>query len=281
MENILSFLKSQHQDHNADQLVKEMDESGITSSILLLPDFTYAFRHDLDIVEMVRMHCRILERHPNRFYLFAGVDPRSAGAVGTFQRLVDDYNIAGLKIYPPCGYSPSSESLFPFYEICQERRLPVLLHTGPTSPTLEFKYSQPGLIDAAAKSFPGVNFILGHGGVNFVEECTLLCAYRDNIYLDFSAFTSTHSPLGWKKQLARLFQSKINHKIIFGTDWPVARESGGLKSTLVQLLQEEGPFKDVSSDDKECIFSRNILRLLPYQIARYEHGLGDISAVNS
>lgn len=272
LEAILTFLVSRHQDHDADQLVEEMDEAGIARSILLVPDFTYSFDHSLDIEKIVELHANIMERHKGRFYLFTGVDPRSDNAVERFRGLVNKYKIAGLKIYPPCGYSPSIESLFPFYEICGEHGLPVLLHTGPTSPTLDFKYSHPGLIDTAAKEFPRVNFILGHGGINHTEDCVLLCAYRDNVFLDFSAFTSTCNPKGWRAQLSELFRAGINHKIIFGTDWPVAKESGGLRSTLSQLLDTNGPFNGLCNQDREQILSRNILRILP-------EGLRDIGAV--
>lgn len=265
-ETILKYLLNQHRDHNADQLVREMDEAGIVRSVLLLPDFTYVFEHNLNIIQMAEEHRKIMERHPDRFYLFAGVDPRHAGAVETFRSLVVDYNLAGMKIYPPCGFSSSSEVLFPFYEICNQYDLPVLLHTGPTAPTLEFQYSPPEQIEVAARTFPKVNFILGHGGVNNMETCSLLCAYRDNIYLDFSAFTSSHHPAGWQHQLSILFRSGINHKVIFGTDWPVAKGTGGLKSTMSQLLHEDGPFKDISAEDRALILGGNMLRILPPRV---------------
>jgi predicted TIM-barrel fold metal-dependent hydrolase len=46
----------------------------------------------------------------------------------------------------------------------------------PTSPLLIFAYSDPALVDDAARDFPAVAFILAHGGVNNVEAACLMAA---------------------------------------------------------------------------------------------------------
>src|SRR5690606_26723281 len=97
----------------------------------------------------------ICERHPGRFYVFAGVDPRwGLDGIRLFERGVGEYGFHGLKLYPPCGYSPSDPRLYSLYEICASRGLPVLTHVGGTSPALAFDTSDPILLDQAARSFP-------------------------------------------------------------------------------------------------------------------------------
>jgi predicted TIM-barrel fold metal-dependent hydrolase len=251
------------QDHEADGLVGEMDAAGIAQAVLLLPDFTYVMKSELTIAEMWARHHAIQAKHAGRFFVFGGVDPRwGADGLALFENGVRNYGVRGLKLYPPCGYSPSDRSLYPYYEICRERALPVLMHIGPTSPALDFSFGHPSLADAAARDFPDVNFILAHGAVNHVDACTSLCAYRPNVYLDISAFLGSTHPGGWQAALAELFRMNLNHKILFGTDWPVFRYSGGHKKVMDEFMGPAGPLAGVSRPQRQWLMSKNARRLL-------------------
>jgi predicted TIM-barrel fold metal-dependent hydrolase len=213
---------------------------------------------------MAAEHHQIRLRHPGRFYVFQGIDPRGgAEALRFFERTIVEYGFNGLKLYPPCGYSPSDPQLFPFYEICRARGLPVLLHTGATSPVLDFTWAHPSLIDAAAREFPDVNFILAHGVVHHREDAAALCAYRPNVYLDISAFPGIMHPQGWKPVVRDLFRLGINHKIIFGTDWPLFSITAGTKSCVDVLMAKDGPMEGLNMRDIELIMGGNIERLIP------------------
>jgi predicted TIM-barrel fold metal-dependent hydrolase len=92
--------------------------------------------------------------------------------------------------------------LDPYYEICAQRALPVLVHIGPTSPALSFEKTAPFDVDSAARRFPNVRFVLAHGAVAYVEEATMMCRYRPNVFLDISGFQGRRSaasgtPAGW------------------------------------------------------------------------------------
>jgi predicted TIM-barrel fold metal-dependent hydrolase len=264
VDKITRMLILQYEDHHADRLVAKMDEAGIDRTVLLAPDFSYVFESEYTYEDLARQHAEVRERHPGRFHVFFGVDPRW-GKVGVefFDKSVTQYGFEGLKLYPPCGFSPSDERLFPFYEICSTRGLPVLLHTGPTTPTLAFDTANPSLIDAAARAFPKVNFILAHGGVNFVEEAKLMCNYRSNVYLDISGFPGVMAPGGWRAHLSDLFAQGINHKIIFGSDWPVFSMKDDLKAMTSGLLEEDGPMSRLPASAVAAIMAGNIQGLLP------------------
>jgi len=262
-KRILDILIQQNQDHDADKLVHAMNEAGIDKTVLLLPDFTYALKSELSIAEMVERHAKIRERHPDRFFVFAGVDPRwGADALDLFERCITTYKFEGLKLYPPCGYSPSDESLFPFYEICQANKLPVLLHTGPTSPVLSFEESQPLLLDKAARLFQDVNFILAHGGVANVESTVQMCSFRPNVFCDISGFQSLGSNQHWKTHLHDLFSKEINHKIIFGTDWPVFSKKGNHSDIIKFFCSKDGPLAGLAAREQDQILYKNILGLI-------------------
>jgi predicted TIM-barrel fold metal-dependent hydrolase len=247
------------QDGDCDELVEEMNASGIAESVLLLPDFTFALKDcKLSISEAVERHRVILNRRPDRFRVFAGVDPRwGRDGVDLFHRAVTEYGFHGLKLYPPCGYSPSDRSLFPFYEICAQYRLPVLTHTGPTSPVLAFDVARPILADEAARTFPDINFILAHGHGTYVEECIALCACRPNVYLDVSGFQTM--PV---ESLRPLFSRGINHKILFGTDWPLFRVQGRQQAFVESLSREPSPVAALRPREADAFFGGTIHKLL-------------------
>lgn len=264
MRRLLDGYVAQHQDHDADRLVAEMDEAGVQRAVLLVPDLSLRMQCPLSLEEMAERHHGIRLRHPGRFWVFIGVDPRR-GAKGAdlLDRMVDDYGFEGIKLYPPCGYSPSDKALYPYYEVCAARSLPVFAHTGPTASSLDFDPAHPLHIDRAARDFPSVQFILGHGGVTHVDTAAYLAAYRRNVYLDIGGFAGTSALGGWPRALNRLFRLGISHKILFGTDWPLNRMSGGLTRLVRQVVDGGEAFAGVRPAEQALILRENLLRVLP------------------
>lgn len=264
IDQLRQLMYRQNSDHLADELLAEMDSADIAKTILLVPDFSFAMNCDLTLEEMAMEHRSIQNRHPGRFMVFMGVDPRRGeSGCKVFEEQVTSLGVQGLKLYPPCGYSPSSESLFPYYEICEHYGLPVLLHTGPTARSLDFGFSRPELIDEASRRFPGVNFILAHGGVSYVDVCVNYAKYRENIYLDIGGFTGGVYYDGWQSHLQRLFRLGVNHKIIFGSDWPISRMSGGLKKITKYFAEKGASDLGLGKRDMELVMGGNIKRILP------------------
>jgi uncharacterized protein len=247
------------QDPLCDELVKQMDEAGVSESVLLLPDFTYRLKDSTHTIEeLIDHHRKVVDRHPGRFRVLVGVDPRwGADGLALFERAVTEYRFDGMKLYPPCGYRLSDEMLYPFYEICAQYSLPVLSHIGATSPVLDFEIARPIFVDKAARDFPGVDFVLAHGSVHYPDEVAMLCNNRPNIYLDVSGYEAFGA-----QALNTLFRRGINHKVVFGTDWPVFRLQGR-QSDLVEKLHKEDAFPDTMTDtDRRLFFSGNAARLL-------------------
>ena len=253
------------QDPLCDELVAEMAAAGVSKSILLAADFTYALKDCvLTVEESFEKHREVLARHPGKFEVFGGVDPRwGQDGVALFERSIVEFGFRGFKVYPPCGFSPSDPALFPFYELCAYHRLPVLLHIGPTSPVLAFDVSYPFLLDEAARNFPTVNFIMAHGSVHFTEECAMMCGFRPNVYLDISAFQGSLRKDGMSGAVRRTVSQGINHKVIFGTDWPVFRLQGTQQSFVETVVDEDGPLSDLTEAEIALFLHGNIERLLP------------------
>lgn len=253
------------QDHHADGLIAQMDAAGIAKTILLCPDFSYTLQDcALTAEETLLAHRAILQRHPDRFAAFAGVDPRwGSDGLALFERAVTEWGFAGFKIYPPCGYSASDSALFPFYEICAQRRIPVTVHIGPTSPALSFHESIPFNCDVAAKRFETVNFILAHASIAFTEECVMMAAYRPNVYLDISGFQQNLNTAWGLRNLERIATSGIGHKVLFGTDWPVFSELGSLADAVLAATEGDNALADMPPIQQNMVLHGNITRILP------------------
>jgi predicted TIM-barrel fold metal-dependent hydrolase len=259
-EKLRKMYLSKFQDPLCDDLVKQMDDAGIDKSVLLAADFTYALKDEsrISIEEILIKHKEILERHPDRFYVFSGMDPRwGQKGLDLFEKSIREFGFHGFKIYPPCGYSPSDPLLYPFYEICQEWGIPVLSHVGGTNPVLSFETAAPVFLDKAARDFPNVDFILAHGTVSYVEECAMMCSFRPNVYLDISGYQTEDI-----KYLSEIMKRGYRHKIIFGTDWPLFRLQGTQKNSLDKILAMPGPLEGLSPAEVDSFLGGTLARLL-------------------
>jgi predicted TIM-barrel fold metal-dependent hydrolase len=256
---MLDRVLSQYQDEQALTQLRVMDKLQVEQAVLLLPDFTFALKGcALSIAEMFEEHAALLERHAGRFVVFAGVDPRwGRDGLDLFVKGIERFRFSGLKLYPPCGYTPDDPLLDPFYEYCDAHRLPVLLHIGPTSPALSFSEAHPRYVDAPARRFKNISFILAHGAVNYAEECIQLCRYRPNVYLDMSgARLPTDSA-----ELGRLYRSGIAHKVIFGSDWPL-NQLWHIKGMLDSLLPDTTSNDHPSRSERELMLGGTIRHIL-------------------
>lgn len=259
-----TMYRAKMQDPLCDELVSEMAAAGISKSILLAADFTYALKDcQLTIEESFLAHRDVLARHPGKLAVFGGVDPRwGKDGLHLFERSLAEFGFCGMKVYPPCGFSPSAPEMFPFYELCSHYRVPVVVHIGPTSPALSFTTSYPFMLDEAARLFPNVNLILAHGAVAFTEECAMMCAFRPNVYLDISAYQSTLGAGGAGDAVRGVVSRGINHKILFGSDWPVFRLQADQRTFIEGLTEPDGALAGLSRTECELVLYRNIERLL-------------------
>lgn len=229
-------------DPRGDRHVAEMDAAGIGAAVSLVVDYGFAFpEHFPPLEEVFALHHGMAERHPGRFVNFAGIDPRRGRAgVELFERSLRDWGFGGLKLYPPCGYSPSDAALDPYYDLCTQYNVPVLTHTGPTTPKLSFQHTRPTDVEAAAHRFPAVNFILAHGAVVHQEDAALLAEYRPNVYVDTAGFQVAIKRGEWDATLLMYKRRGILRKLLFGSDWPIHAEHGPLSGWMARVCGEPG-----------------------------------------
>jgi len=246
-------------DPDGQQLIKQMDEASIQKSVMLAVDFGYALGEaEYSIREIYESHYHMKKSFPDRFVLFAGIDPRRGQkGLDLFELAIQEYSFEGLKLYPPCGYEVDDSQLYPYYEICNQKRFPVLIHIGPSLRrlTLEKRYPE-GILDVS-RCFPNIPFILAHAGVKQHEIGVEVAKSRDNVYLDLSSFQTEINTGSRLEDKIRYVFSEIPEKILFGTDWPMFRLLGR-QVTWVDYFKGKG----IDEERLHMFFFRNAHKIL-------------------
>jgi predicted TIM-barrel fold metal-dependent hydrolase len=82
---------------------------------------------------------------------FLHIDPRREGIFELFKTCVTQHQFRGVKIYPPLGYFPYDERLYPVYKFCEDHDLPIIAHCSPYNP-VRFKGSKNELYQLLSTS---------------------------------------------------------------------------------------------------------------------------------
>lgn len=263
LDSYLSFFL---QDKFCDRQLKQMDNAGIDKSLLLIIDGGIGMNEPLLPLDVIhQLHHIVLQNHPERFIVFAGIDPRRGDyGLELFKKSILDYGFSGLKLYPPMGYRMNDPRLYYYYQICSEKKLCVLIHTGPSLSELRNDFGNPLDILEVAKTFKDVNFILAHAGCRLFDPAVQAVLDLPNVYLDIAGFQSvdTGDNLNNMMELDKIFSKDFNKKILFGTDWPLFHTLTSLSANveMIERLFELAP--DKTSDGLENVLYKNALKAL-------------------
>jgi predicted TIM-barrel fold metal-dependent hydrolase len=190
-----------------------------------------AFHDDLVSFRKIR---EIHERWPDRFIVYAGVDPtRGEAALEELERQVELLGgAAGLKLYPNSWDSDEEvidwlmddpEIAYPVFARAQELGIKVVaVHKALPLGPLPMKAYAVDDIDRAAMDFPDLNFEIVHGGMAFLEETAWQLTRFPNVFVNLEVTTSlvVHRPLAFQHALATMLEPMPHlniEKIIWGT----------------------------------------------------------------
>ncbi|PLX40156.1 MAG: metal-dependent hydrolase [Deltaproteobacteria bacterium] len=152
-----------------------------------------------------------------RVIKFASLNPFFEGDLYKEAHRLAALGFRGVKLYPTYQwFYVSDERLRPFYKACEELSWPVMAHTGSSIfPGAKMKFGDPLHFDEVAVDFPGVNFLIVHGGRGlWYERAEFLAKFHDNVYLEVSGLPP--------QKLLEYFPAleRISEKVVFGSDWP-------------------------------------------------------------
>ncbi|MGH7702908.1 MAG: amidohydrolase family protein [Gemmatimonadales bacterium] len=202
---------------------------------------------------------RYAEAAPGRLLPFGGVHPRfTRDPEGDVDRLLE-IGIRCLKIHPPHqlfpanAYTEGLDALGRIYRRCEERGLPVMIHTGTSIfPGARSKWGNPLEVDDVAIDFPDLRILLAHGGRPFwMQEAFFVLRRHPNVHLELSGIP----PVRLLEYFPRL--AELAPKTVWGTDWPSPGVQD-LRQSIDQFLA-----LPLDGDVQKGILSDNSLRLFP------------------
>lgn len=191
---------------DAEATVRLLDDSGIDQCWLFTLSGLYGFNDCRAANDQVIAAAR---QFPDRLVPFCTAfpnrDPR--GAAAEIRRCLG-LGCKGVKFHPWLQSFPANSAyLYPSLELCGERAIPVLFHTG-TPP-----YSQPFQVMEQARRFPSVPFVVGHFGKIMFLDAVRSAELYPNVYLE----TSGAQVADLQFALDRIAPERI----LFGTDLPI------------------------------------------------------------
>jgi predicted TIM-barrel fold metal-dependent hydrolase len=209
-------------DPGGKRLLEQMDILGIDNAVILSLDWSLGMEADAPVsIEDVHKAYADLARSTNgKLIPFAGVDPRRPNALEILTE-AHDLGLAGLKLYPPSGFYPYDEVVFPLAEACQEWGVPLVFHTGATVASLRPRFGNPLFIQDVQRKFRNLTIWIAHAGSEYWwEESVAVARSGLDTYLEVSGWQRImeEDEEAFVKMLSLASKSIGWEKILFGSD---------------------------------------------------------------
>jgi predicted TIM-barrel fold metal-dependent hydrolase len=259
-------------DSTVDTLRAAMNVSSVERAVVLPIDSALHQEMPLSLTEKTDWHANEVANDPN-IISFVGLDPRR-GEIGLreLERAVKEKGCRGWKMYPPNGFYPDEKEFDPFYQLCVDLDVPVVIHQGFTPRFKHVKYAQPVYVDRVASDFPELKIVLAHVGFPWQDEALMIASKNPNISVDVSGwqvFASTvplkvYQMIGDAK-IMRVFPNRV----LFGSDFPLFEYAMPLKKwveffrglSFPPELTDQG-YKQVREEEIEKVMWKNAARII-------------------
>jgi uncharacterized protein len=222
------------------KFIETMDIYGIDKSCVSSAEAFYYSVEGNDLV------ANLMKKYPERIIGFCVPNPYK-DPVKEIRRCIEN-GFKGIKLHPWLYECPLSSSYYiPIFKEAEENNMPILFHSGGSLSMPDFKYATPDMIFSVAESFPELNFIVGHMGLERWKEFMEKAIPFKNIYLDI-----TMSMPYWDRINMAVDAVGAEH-VTFGTDM-----------TLIEPAISLGLIENsnITEEEKKLILGGNILRLL-------------------
>ncbi len=253
-------------------LRKAMAASDVDSAVVLPVDSGFDQEMPLSLTEKTDWHANEV-RDDENIVTFVGLDPRR-GEIGLkeLERAVKEKGCRGWKMYPPNGFYPDEKEFDPYYKLCVDLDVPILIHQGFTPRHKHVKYARPVYVDRVAADFPDLKIVLAHVGYPWQDETLMIASKNPNVSVDVSGWQVFASTVP-----AKVFQmigdAKIlkvfPNRMLFGSDFPLFEYTMTLNKwveffTKLQLPSEfvEQGYKQVREEEIEKVMWKNAARII-------------------
>jgi predicted TIM-barrel fold metal-dependent hydrolase len=181
-----------------------------------------------------------------------------APALAEFRRCLDAASgFVGLCASGGGGLPASDPAWFPFYDLCIQARVPVLIFVGTTGLGAGFRggmgivldHSHPRHLDLVAARFPELTIIAGRPAWPWQSEMIAILLHKANVWYELHGWSPRYLTDELKREIARRLQDRV----MFGADYPLLTYDR-LRADWAQL--------GLSDQVLEKLLCRNAERLL-------------------
>ncbi|MHA1963325.1 MAG: amidohydrolase family protein [Candidatus Thorarchaeota archaeon] len=259
-------------DSTIDSLREAMNTGGVERSVVLPIDSAFHQKMPLSLTEKTDWHANEVANNPN-IISFVGLDPRRGEAgLKELERAVKEKGCRGWKMYPPNGFYPDDKEFDPYYKLCVDLNIPIIIHQGFTPRHKHVKYARPVYVDRVAADFPDLKIVLAHVGFPWQDETLMIAAKNPNVSVDVSGWQVFASSVPMKvyhmigdAKILRVFPNRV----LFGSDFPLFEYTMPLKKWVdffagLQIPSElvDQGYKQVREDEIEKVMWKNAARII-------------------
>ena len=242
-------------DATPEMLLRLMQANGIAKTVLIQVSH---YRYDNSYLAAV------LKQYPQFFHGVCRVDPLDPYAPDRLAQLSQQQGFHGLRLSPAedqTGDWIRGPLMPPLWERCQQLRVPMTLLT-PIARLPD--------IGRLVEKFPDLTVVIDHMAdcpVDHPDQLTSLTALvrYPKVFVKIShSWSLSKQSYPWLDSqilVKRLYHSFGPQRLMWATDWPIARERATYLQRLTVVRDE---MKFLSADDKSWMLSKTVERVWPF-----------------
>ena len=216
----LLYSSSKSKTAGAAELIQAMDENHVDKSVV----FGFPWLNSETLKRHNDYIMGVVAKHPHRLIGLGCLNPANSDAVVEAERCIEGglAGIGELAFYQSGIDESALNQLTSIMQLCQNRQLPVLIHTNEP-----IGHQYPGKtplslaqIYRLIKEFPKNKIVLAHWGGGVFFYSLLKRQVRDylkNVYVDTAASPYLYDPLIYELAIKLIGVDKI----LFGSDYPL------------------------------------------------------------
>ncbi|MBI5115824.1 amidohydrolase family protein [Candidatus Poribacteria bacterium] len=248
-------------------LVLERDRQlGVDVTCINITDFPVPGIDAELVLRSNKIAADLARRNPEKFFAFAGIDPRRPAAAEIAKTCLENYGMIGIKWHPDFGFDPTSAEAYEVLKVLDKNNGILLTHTGYL-PGGRCKYTSLSQICDILVDFPDLRVIAAHMGKTAWHEWAGLAHDFPNLYGDLAVW-SRYADRNYEffcRQLRELTFYAGVEKVLWGTDDPFENHTVPT-ATFVKMMREL-PVKspkgyEFSKEEVDLMLGGNAARLL-------------------
>ena len=216
-------------------------------------------------------------RNPERTVFWGSVNPlEGRRALDLMERQVGEFGAKAFKFYnvrydygrPFPWRMDDPQVAFPVFEKAQELGVNLIgVHKGVPLGPQPIEATQTWDMDGAAANFPGLNFVIFHVGLPFIDETCWQLIRHPNLYASIAVTINliARAPRQFAELMGKLLFWAGEDKIVYGSEAPIWQPQWALDAfwnfELPQDLVEGYGYPQLTEQAKRKILGENLLRL--------------------